>query len=94
MVKCANCSSDAFFAYVITAEFSIPYCSKHIPKFLNKMSASLVKLSAVAPQPSSKKKKVDAPVIEETVEELTPVFEEPVVDEVVDEGELEVTEGE
>jgi len=94
MTTCANCSSEAFFAYVLTASYNIPYCSKHVPKFLKNMSSSLVKISELS-IPSTSKKKKDTPVVKEPEIEL-PVVEEPelpVIEEYVDEGELEVEEG-
>jgi hypothetical protein len=86
MVTCSNCSGEAFFAYVITASFNIPYCSKHLPKFLGTRSPSVVKISELPAATTSKKKKEPA-VVEE------PVVEEPSVEELIEEGELEVEEG-
>jgi hypothetical protein len=89
MTTCANCSNEAFFAYQITAEFSIPYCSKHIPKFLSSPASShrLVKIEAAALKPAKKKAEPEPVVLEE------PVIEEAPVEELIDEGELEVEEG-
>lgn len=97
MTKCANCENEAFFAYLVTSEFQIPYCSKHIPKFLSSKgvtSSRLIKIESTTPKPSKKKQVVEEPVVEE------PVVEEPVIEllpeeePTIDEGELEVTEGE
>lgn len=89
MATCANCDQEAFFAYQVTAEFKIPYCSRHIPRFLGnpRESGNLVKIESETPKAS--KKKAETPV------EVEPVVEEaPVVEPEVTEGELEVDEGE
>jgi hypothetical protein len=84
MNKCANCSNEAFFAYMVTATSKINYCKKHIPGFLKSKSyaARLVKLEKVAPVASTKSSKkktvVEAPVpiveeealVEESVTEV------------------------
>jgi hypothetical protein len=69
-MKCANCDKDAFFLYQITLEHEIPYCGKHLPKFLAaRKKAELIKTTeewtaakqevqeAVAPKPKAKRKK-------------------------------------
>jgi hypothetical protein len=79
MNKCANCSNEAFFAYMVTASSKINYCKKHIPGFLKSKSyaARLVKLEKVVqavPAKSPKKKAVvEAPA--PTVEEEAPAEE-------------------
>jgi hypothetical protein len=96
MTKCANCSNEAFFEYMVTSTFTIPYCSKHIPKFLGKGVAAtrLVKIQQSAPKLSKKKAVVEETFVEESVVE-EPIIEEALIEEpLIDEGELEVTEGE
>lgn len=97
MATCANCTNDAFFAYLITSEFKVPYCAKHLPKFLSKTpgSSRLVRIEPVevSPEPpltklSKKKSVAEEPVVEEPTSDDLPE-EEPVIDE----GELEVEEG-
>ena len=86
MTTCANCTNDSAWIYEITPSHTIPYCSIHLPKFLNdRKNAGLLKSSeemakeksdafaALAPKSSKKTSK-------DTVEE-TPVVEEPVVEE-------------
>jgi hypothetical protein len=33
-MKCANCQSDALWVYESPASDPIPFCDKHLPKFL------------------------------------------------------------
>jgi hypothetical protein len=33
-MKCANCKSDALYAYHITKAQTLHYCGKHLPSFL------------------------------------------------------------
>lgn len=85
MTTCANCSSEATFSYSVSADFSIPYCSRHVPKFLQaqRFSGALHTITApvVVEEKTSKKKKVSA-TVEETVVEEAPVVEEtPVIEE-------------
>lgn len=84
MTTCANCENEAFLAYRVTAEYTIPFCSKHLPRFLSgatKDSARLVRIEAIAPKASKKKTVEEEPVIEEA-----PVSEpEPeILDEVIE----------
>jgi len=87
MTSCANCDNTSVWVYEITPSHTIPYCSLHLPKFLNnsknagllKRSEEMVKeqsdaFEALAPK-SVKKTSKTAPV------EETPVVEEPVVEE-------------
>lgn len=92
MAKCANCPSEAFFVYQVTANYGIDYCSRHVPKFLQaqKKSGALRRIEPVAPElvaeavaaKSSKKKAapvVEEPIVEPVVE--APVEEAPIVEE-------------
>jgi hypothetical protein len=85
MTKCANCENEAFFAYVLTEFIQIPYCSRDLPSFAKNGNPRLVRIEADTAKPSKKKK--EAEVVEE------PVIEEAPVEELIDEGELEVEEG-
>jgi hypothetical protein len=82
MTTCANCTSESAWIYEITPSHTIPYCSVHLPKFLNdRKNAGLLKRSdemiqeqsdafeALAPKSSKKSSKA-------TVVEETPVVEE------------------
>jgi len=86
MTTCANCTNASVWIYEITPSHTVPYCSMHLPKFLNdRKDAGLLKRSdemvqeqsdafeALAPKSSKKSSKA---VVEET-----PVVEEPVVEE-------------
>jgi hypothetical protein len=86
MTLCVNCNNDSAWAYEITPSQIIPYCSLHLPRFLNdRKNAGLLKRSdemvqeqsdafeTLAPKSSKKTSKA---VVEET-----PVVEEPVVEE-------------
>jgi hypothetical protein len=86
MTTCANCTNASVWIYEITPSHTIPYCSVHLPKFLNdRKNAGLLKRSdemiqeqsaafeTLAPKSSKKSSKA---VVEET-----PVVEEPVVEE-------------
>lgn len=45
-MKCANCSSDAFFEYRISKKKSIFYCGKDLPGFLEpQRKAGLLKIT-------------------------------------------------
>lgn len=96
MTKCASCSIEGLFEYRVTSQFSLFYCSKHMPKFLNsaayagrlvKHSPAVIAVVEEAPKveetPKPSKKKYSAPVVEEPVIEETPVVEEPAVVEEV-----------
>lgn len=86
MTTCVNCTNDSVWTYEITPSQTLPYCSLHLPRFLNdRKNAGLLKRSdemvqeqsdafeALAPKSSKKTSKA---VVEET-----PVVEEPVVEE-------------
>jgi hypothetical protein len=79
MNTCANCSNEAFFAYMVTANSKIKYCKKHIPGFLKSKSyaARLVKLEKVVQAPVAKtpKKKTVVETPEPPVQEETPIEE-------------------
>lgn len=65
-IKCANCASEAVYAYAVSESRSIYYCGKDLPKFLRgKNAASLLKSVIVKPTPAPKRKK------QETVETPT-----------------------
>lgn len=81
MTACANCTNDSVWVYEITSSHTIPYCSSHLPKFLNaRKDAGLLKRSDEMVQEQSdafealatksSKKSSKAPV------EETPVVEE------------------
>ena len=43
-MKCSNCDRDAFYLYQITKEVEVPYCSIHLPGFLEpRRKAGLIK---------------------------------------------------
>lgn len=80
MTTCANCTSESVWIYEITPSHVIPYCSTHLPKFLNNSkNAGLLKRSdemvqeqsdafeALLPKPAKKSSKalVEEPVVEE-----------------------------
>ena len=80
MTACANCTNDSVWIYEITPSHTIPYCSTHLPKFLNdRKNAGLLKRSeemvqeqsnafeALATKSSKKASKTAAeePVVEE-----------------------------
>lgn len=71
MATCSNCSNEAFKVYQVTSTYGIPYCSRHLPKFLAhpQYDNRVTKVEVAAPV-------VEAPIVEE------PVVEEPVVEEV------------
>lgn len=85
MTTCANCTSESVWIYEITPSHVIPYCSMHLPKFLNNSkNAGLLKRSeemiqeqsdafeALLPKTPKKSSKalVEEPVAEE--EQTTP----------------------
>lgn len=95
MNTCANCSNEAFFAYMVTSTSKIKYCKKHIPGFLKSKSyvARLVKLEKVvpvvaptpaAPTPSTKSSKKKT-----AVETPAPTVQE---ESLAEESTTEVTE--
>lgn len=80
MAKCANCVNEAPYLYTITPTFSIPYCSKHVPKFLlSELKAGNLHVNTVEEVPAKVKaaRAKAAAVVEEAPVE--PVVEEPVV---------------
>jgi hypothetical protein len=45
-MKCANCDKDAQYVYRLTAQKSILYCAKDLPKFLEpRLKAGLLELT-------------------------------------------------
>jgi hypothetical protein len=79
-MKCANCSRDALYTYVIGGNHNINYCQSHLPRFLTAQRDAgllpLVKPPVVeTPAKVSKKKEtevvVEPEVVEETPEEET-----------------------
>lgn len=40
MFKCANCGTDAIYEYVVSADFSIKYCQRHLPRFTKSGAAA------------------------------------------------------
>jgi hypothetical protein len=92
MAKCANCVNEAPYLYRVTPTFGIPYCSKHVPKFLlAELKAGNLHVSAVEEESpvATKSKSSKAKNVEPVVEE--PIVEEPVVEEppVVEEAQAE-----
>jgi hypothetical protein len=86
MTTCANCTNNAAFVYEISPSHQIPYCSTHLPKFLNdQKNAGLLKLASELVQDRTDAFDVLAPKTtkkassKKTTEE-TPA-EEPVVEE-------------
>lgn len=83
MAKCANCVNEAPYLYRVTPTFGIPYCSKHVPRFLlSELKAGnlhapveVVEEALVSTKSKSSKSKASEPVVEE------PIVEEPVVEE-------------
>lgn len=88
MTTCANCDNSSVWIYEITPSHTIPYCSVHLPKFLNdRKNAGLLKRSdemvqeqsdafeTLAPKSSKKSSKAtveETPVVEEVPAEETP----------------------
>jgi len=88
MTTCVNCTNDSVWTYEITPSQTIPYCSLHLPRFLNdRKNAGLLKRSdemvqeqsdafeALAPKSSKKTSKAvveETPVVEEVPAEETP----------------------
>jgi hypothetical protein len=74
-MKCANCSKDAVYTYVIGGTNNINYCKSHLPRFLTAQGNAgllpLVKPPVVeTPAKVTKKKETEA-VVEEVPEEET-----------------------
>jgi hypothetical protein len=89
MAKCANCSREAVYRYVIVEPFGTNYCESDLPSFLYS-SRDLGILPApvedvVDDAPKSSKKKT-TPVVEDAPEEDAPVEEPPVQEPVVDDA--------
>lgn len=40
MFKCANCGVEALYEYVVSDDFSIKYCQRHLPKFTKSAAAA------------------------------------------------------
>jgi hypothetical protein len=73
-MKCANCSRDALYTYVISGNHNINYCQSHLPRFLTAQRDAgllpLVKPPVVeTPAKVTKKKETEAVVEPEVVEE-------------------------
>lgn len=90
MAKCANCVNEAPYLYRVTPTFGIPYCSKHVPKFLlSELKAGnlhapreVVEETPAPTKSKSSKAKASEPVVEEpVVEEPVVVEETPIVEE-------------
>lgn len=87
MAKCANCVNEAPYLYRVTPTFGIPYCSKHVPRFLlSELKAGnlhapseVVEDAPVSTKSKSSKAKASEPVVEEPVVEETVVEEAPVI---------------
>lgn len=75
-MKCSNCADNATYEYRLTQTKSIPYCGKHLPKFLEaRRNAGNLKITpvltetldsaiaALAPS-TSEEPKVEEPVVE------------------------------
>ncbi|CAB4167041.1 hypothetical protein UFOVP964_140 [uncultured Caudovirales phage] len=80
-MKCANCTSDAVYTYSITPGYSIAYCKKDLPKFLDdRRKAGFLQTTAEYKAQLVEGQKsiaVQPTVVEE------PLEEEPVIIEVV-----------
>lgn len=90
MATCANCENTSVWVYEITPSHTIPYCSKHLPKFLtDQKNAGMLKRSeemvqnasdafeALATKSSKKSSKKVEPVEETPVVEEVPAEETP-----------------
>ena len=83
MTTCANCTSPAAWIYEITPSHTIPYCSVHLPKFLNdRKNAGLLKRSDEMVQEQSDAFEALAPKSSKKSSKATVVEETPVVEEV------------
>jgi hypothetical protein len=49
MFKCANCGIEALYEYVVSDDFSIKYCQRHLPKF-TKSGAAALQLRTITPE--------------------------------------------
>lgn len=91
MATCANCENTSVWIYEISPSHTIPYCSIHLPRFLNdRKNAGLLKRSdemvqeqsdafeALAPKPAKKSAKKTEPVEETPIVEEVPAEETPV----------------
>jgi hypothetical protein len=81
ILYCANCQEIAVSIYRVTKSSSIPFCSRHLPKFLNspKYVGTVVKISDLPKTLSSTKtttKKSATVVTEPVTVEETPAVEE------------------
>jgi hypothetical protein len=87
MAKCANCSREAQYRYVIVEPFGTNYCQFDLPGFLYTARdqgilpapvSDLVEETVVEETPKTSKKKTTAPVLDEEVPvEEVPVEEAP-----------------
>jgi hypothetical protein len=83
MTTCANCTSESAWIYEITPSHTIPYCSIHLPKFLNdRKNAGLLKRSDEMIQEQSDAFEALAPKSSKKSSKATVVEEAPVVEEV------------
>ena len=83
MTTCANCTSESVWIYEITPSHVIPYCSTHLPKFLNNSkNAGLLKRSDEMVQEQSDAFEALAPKSSKKSSKATVVEETPVVEEV------------
>lgn len=79
MTTCVNCSNEALYTYVMTAEQKINYCDSCIPRFLSsKKDAGQLPLlndvvveAPVAEEPAKSSKKKAAPADAEVEPEAT-----------------------
>lgn len=66
MANCANCESPAQYVYQVSADYSINYCQRHLPRFLYTIrdNGGLGKPEVVvaSEEPKAKKKAAD-PVV-------------------------------
>lgn len=74
-MKCANCTRDALYTYVVGGNHNIHYCQSHLPRFLTAQKNAgllpLVKPPVIeTPAKVSKKKETETVVEPEVVEEL------------------------
>ena len=94
MTACANCTNDSVWVYEITSSHTIPYCSIHLPKFLNdRKNAGLLKRSDEMVQEQSNAFEALATKSSKKSSKATVVEETPVVEEVpAEETPAETTE--
>ena len=80
MAKCANCVNEAPYLYRVTPTFGIPYCSKHVPKFLlSDLKAGNLNVNTVEEVPAKVKAARAKAAAEEKAAPVEPEVEEPVV---------------